>query len=103
MHHPLSDKEGSVKRWFIFLDVFPVVLLIFCPSLPPRNVQAKSGVIEIGKFSAEPVETILPRGWTPLTIKKIERHTSYTLVKDGDTDAVKASANASASGLIRKI
>jgi hypothetical protein len=98
MHPPLSDEEGFVKRCSTFLGVLPLLFLIFCLS---RNAKAQPGVIEIGKFSAGPTENILPKDWKPLTFKKIERHTSYTLVKDGETTVVRASANASASGLIR--
>jgi hypothetical protein len=59
--------------------------------------------IEVGKFSAEAVGSTLPAGWKPLTFKKIERHTAYTLVKDGNTVVVKAVAESSASGLVREI
>jgi hypothetical protein len=60
-------------------------------------------VIDVGKFSAESVGNGLPAGWKPLTFKKIERHTVYSLLKDGDTVVVKAVSDASASGLIREI
>ncbi|MCJ7784560.1 MAG: DUF3047 domain-containing protein, partial [Desulfobacterales bacterium] len=45
----------------------------------------------------------LPPGWKPFTFKKIERHTTYSLVKDNDTVVIKATAEASASGLTREI
>jgi hypothetical protein len=60
-------------------------------------------VIEVGRFSAEAIKNTLPTGWKPLTFKKIERHTVYSLVKDGDTAVVKAVAESSASGLVREI
>ena len=60
-------------------------------------------VIEVGMFSRDQEGQGPPTGWKPLTFKKIERHTVYTLVKDGETVVVKAVANASASGLIREI
>ena len=44
-----------------------------------------------------------PEGWQPLTFEKIERHTVYTLVEDEGAVVVKAVAEASASGLIRKL
>jgi len=59
--------------------------------------------IDVGRFSTEKSAAPLPDGWKPLTFKKIERHTDYTLVKDGDTPVIKAVSNASASGLIREI
>ncbi len=60
-------------------------------------------VLEVGKFSTEVPGGTLPSGWKPLTFKKIEKHTSYTLVKEGDAVVVKADARASASGLTREI
>jgi hypothetical protein len=60
-------------------------------------------IIEVGKFSAANVEDTLSPGWKPLTFKKIEKHTTYTLVKDDDTVVIKAVAEASASGLTREI
>jgi hypothetical protein len=60
-------------------------------------------VIEVGKFSAATVGDKLPSGWKPLSFKKIEKQTSYTLVKDEGKVVVKAVARASASGLIREI
>ncbi len=62
-----------------------------------------SDVIEVGRFSAATVGQALPEGWKPLTFKKIEKHTTYTLVKDDNTVVVKAVAEASASGLTREI
>jgi hypothetical protein len=62
-----------------------------------------SDVNEVGKFSAATVGQGLPDGWKPLVFKKIEKHTTYTLVKDDDTVVVKAVAEASASGLTREI
>ncbi len=103
MHPPLSDEEVSVKARSILPGVLPALFLSFCLSLLLWNVQAQPGVIDIGKFSAESTENVLPKDWKPLTFKSIERHTSYTLVRDDETTVVKASANASASGLIREI
>jgi len=60
-------------------------------------------IIEVGKFSAATAGDTLPPDWKPLTFKKIEKHTTYTLVKDSDTVAIKAVAEASASGLTREI
>jgi hypothetical protein len=60
-------------------------------------------IIEVGKFSSEPPGNLLPADWKPLIFKKIERHTTYTLDKDGDTVIIKAVAEASASGLTREM
>jgi hypothetical protein len=59
--------------------------------------------IEVGKFSAATLGQSLPDDWKPLTFKKIEKHTTYTLVKDDHTVVIRAVAEASASGLTREI
>ena len=59
--------------------------------------------VEAGKFSSAEPGVSPPPGWKPLTFKNIEKHTVYSLVKDGDTVVVKAESRASASGLIREI
>lgn len=65
---------------------------------------ASDGVLEIGKFSSlAPEGDTLPAGWKPLTFKKIERHTVYRLVRDGDVVAIKAVSEAASSGLIQEI
>jgi len=63
----------------------------------------QEAILEVGRFSAEPLENSLPTGWKRLTFKKIDRHTTYALIKDGDTVVVKAVAESSASGLVREI
>jgi len=60
-------------------------------------------VLEEGSFSAEKAVSPLPAKWEPLHFKDINRHTDYRLVDEGGQVVVKAVADASASGLIRKI
>ncbi len=82
--------------------IIPVLLTYFLTS--PLTIHAQSqAIIEVGKFSAATVGDTLPADWKPLTFRKIERHTTYKLVKDNDTVVVKAVAEASASGLTREI
>lgn len=70
----------------------------------PWAIHAQSGaILEVGKFSAAAEGSGLPDGWKPLTFKKIEKHTTYQLVKDGGVTVVKAVSEASASGLTREI
>lgn len=74
--------------------------LLFAPSVS----MADSGtVLDVGKFSANLSGSALPDGWKPLTFKKIPKLTSYELVKDGGAVVVKATSEASASGLIKEI
>lgn len=78
-------------------------LMIFLLIFPAGLGSQSSQVIEVGRFSAEKTGDALPSGWRPLTFKKIEKHTVYQLVKDGDTTVVKAVSLASASGITREV
>jgi hypothetical protein len=80
--------------------ILGMMISFFCLPCP---VAAQGTSIEVGKFSAETVGKELPEGWKPQTFKGIDRLTTYTLVKDGETTVVKAVANRSASLLIREI
>jgi hypothetical protein len=100
------------KRRALLRRIFPIIctgaaatltLVIACFCLFQIATGQLPGVIEVGKFSAAPRGDAPPPGWKPLTFKKIERHTSYSVVKDDDISVVKAMANASASGLTREI
>ena len=61
------------------------------------------GQIEVGKFSAARAGAALPEDWKPLTFPKVEKHTVYDLVKDGESVVVRARSEAAASGLAREI
>ncbi len=97
----------SKKNWthlkkdlFSFIHAFPIVLLFMFPlSVFPQP----QNFIEVGRFSGEKIENQIPSDWKPLTFKKIERHTVYSLVRDGETVVVKAVSKSSASGLVREI
>lgn len=60
-------------------------------------------VLEVGKFSAAAAGGALPDGWKPLTFPKVPKHTAYEVVKDGDAVVVKATSEASASGLTKAV
>jgi len=74
--------------------------LLFATSV---SMADSSTVLDVGKFSANLSGSALPEGWKPLTFKKIPKLTSYELVKDGGSVVVKATSEASASGLIKEI
>ena len=61
------------------------------------------GQLEVGKFSAAREGAALPEGWRPLTFPKVERHTTYELVREGGAVVVRSRSEAAASGLAREI
>ena len=72
--------------------------------IAPAWLWAQSGpALEVGKFSASEPGGRLPDGWKPLTFKKIPKLTTYELVKDGGQVVVKATSDASASGLTKEV
>ena len=80
------------------------VLLAMCLLMVPAFLWAESGaVLEVGKFSTSQVGQVMPDGWKPLTFKKIPKHTSYEVVKEGGVTIVKAVSEASASGLTKPV
>ena len=80
------------------------VLLATWLLIAPACLWAQSeSVLEVGKFSTSQVGQAMPDGWEPLTFKKISKHTSYEVVKDGGVTIVKAVSEASASGLIKSV
>ena len=58
--------------------------------------------LPIGHFSQATVEQSTPEGWEPMHFDKIKAHTQYRLIKEGGEIVVKATSNASSSGLIRR-
>lgn len=79
-----------------------VLVLLVLAGVAVSHADSPS-VLEVGKFSAAAEGAALPDGWKPLIFRKIEKHTVYTVVKDVDTVAVKATSEASSSGLTREI
>ncbi|MCX5721340.1 MAG: DUF3047 domain-containing protein [Nitrospirae bacterium] len=83
---------------------WPFVLVVMGLLIAPVAARAESpSVIEVGKFSSGTVGQALPEGWKPLTFKKIPKQTRYELVKDGEIVVVKATSDASASGLTKEV
>jgi hypothetical protein len=70
---------------------------------PPVVWSQSNDVIVVGAFSSAPEGKAPPPGWKPLTFKKIPKTTEYTVVRDGDTVAVRAESRGSASGLTREV
>ena len=59
--------------------------------------------MEVGKFSASRPGSAQTDGWKPLMFKKIPKPTAYQLVSDGSAVVVKATSEAAASGLTKKV
>lgn len=69
----------------------------------PMALAESPPAMDVGAFSTENSDNALPRHWEPLYFKDIERHTDYRLVNIDGRMVMEAKADASASGLIRKI
>ncbi len=83
------------------VGLFGVIVMVFAGSLP---AWAQTGAaVEVGTFSRATVGQSVPDGWKPLTFKKIPKQTTYEVVQDGDGPVIKASSDASASGLIKEV
>ncbi len=80
----------------------PAVLLCALFLCLPFSAVYSQDHIEAGNFSKQAAGG-LPPDWKPLTFRNIDKHTVYTLVKDGNTTVLKADSNAAASGLTRDL
>ena len=68
------------------------------------TLQAESpDTIQVGAFSRAQAGGPFPDSWKPLTFHKIDRHTEYSLVEDGETVVLKAVSRGSSSGLTREV
>jgi hypothetical protein len=80
---------------------------VFCTGLIASGVGfvwAEGAVIlDVSPFSANQAGSGLPEGWKPLTFKKIPKLTQYELISDDGIVVVKASSDASASGLTKAV
>lgn len=91
--------QGWVGR-----GLWAFVLITMGLLIAPVGVGAESpSVVEVGTFSRGAVGPALPDGWKPLTFKKISKQTRYELVQDGEKVVVKATSDASASGLTKEV
>lgn len=87
-----------------WIDSSSLALLFICLMTGSGLMYAGSpGHIEVGIFSSSKTSESLPDGWQPLTFRRINRHTDYSLVDEGGTVVVKAVSDQSASGLMRAI
>lgn len=83
---------------WIFLVIAAGVL-----SISPVLAADPPTVLSIATFSSSQPNPALPEGWKPLTFKKVPKPTRYELVRDTGVVVVKATSEASASGLIKEV
>jgi len=96
--HRMNRYDRKTDRWYFALLVFLLFILKTAP------FQADSDhLLKVGDFSKADSGSALPPGWKPLTFKKIQKHTTYSLVAEDGIVVVKAESTSSASGLIRKM
>jgi hypothetical protein len=79
---------------------FAVLFLVVCFS--DGVAQAQDSIV-IDDFEGAAKNDGLPAGWSPLTFRKIPRHSRYTLVREEGNAVVKAEADRSASGIYKKV
>jgi hypothetical protein len=94
----LMIRSGTIGKAAALIVVSIMVLMTH-----PVVLAESRSVIEVGPFSAEMAVNPLPAHWEPFTFKNIEHHTHYRLIEEDEQVVMKAVAEASASGLIRKI
>jgi hypothetical protein len=71
--------------------------------MAPVSAADSPMVLNVGAFSANHPSLALPEGWKPLTFKKIPKTTQYQLVTDNGVVVIKATSEASASGLTKEV
>lgn len=92
-------QNSHLRHSAVLLSIFLLNAFLSSKSV----AESSTPLLVVGPFSTAQVGGTLPDGWEPLTFDKIPEHTQYSLIKDGNTVAVKAVSNHSSSGLTRKI
>jgi hypothetical protein len=92
-------KPGMIEPAPIVLASAMVLIVHVCGLALAQN----TSTLEVGTFSTVSLGSALPEGWKPLTFKNIPKHTLYEVVKDGERRVIKASSEASASGLTKEV
>ena len=60
-------------------------------------------VFVIDRFSGQSEDDGLPKGWNPLTFKRIKRETKYSVEHEDGNYFVKAESKRSASGIYKDV
>ncbi len=84
-----------------YVVFFGGVSMVLAASLPTG---AQTGaVVEVAKFSRATVGQSVPDGWKPLIFKKVPAQTKYEIINDSGITVIRASSEASASGLTKEV
>jgi hypothetical protein len=86
------------SQWVVQVG-FAAMMLAWSALVPAHG----ETTLAVGRFSAASPGPAAPPGWTPLTFKKVPRHTQYTVVKDAGQTVIQAVSDASASGLTKEV
>ena len=91
------------SRSSVIVGLASVLLVGMIVGDPNQLHAASPTTVEVGPFSTADPTGPWPDGWKPLTFPKIPKHTTYSLVHDGDRVAVKAASQASSSGYTKEL
>lgn len=84
-----------------YVVFFGGVAMVLVASLPTA---AQAGAaVEVATFSRATVGQSVPDGWKPLIFKKVPAQTKYEIINDSGVTVIKASSEASASGLTKEV
>ena len=92
----------QAPRLAIF-SLFALALILPGATHPPVVCAESADQLVAGNFSLATPGGPFPQGWKPLIFEKIQEHTEYDLVQDGQQVVVKAVSRQSSSGLTREI
>jgi hypothetical protein len=86
-----------------FFPLFTLAIFIQGLTHSAASIAESQDQLHVGNFSLATPGGTLPHGWKPLIFEKINEHTQYELVQDGQHVVVKAVSHQSSSGLTREM
>jgi hypothetical protein len=101
--HTLSARRGREAPRASRRRIAPFRLVIAMGLLGAGLAYGAAQVLPVAAFSVNAPGAPLPPEWMPYGFEKITNRTSYALVRDGPRTVLRAEANSSASGLVRKL
>jgi hypothetical protein len=86
-----------------FFQFLTLALITLCLTQSIPASAENPDQLVVGNFSLATPGGPFPEGWEPLLFEKIQKHTQYDLVKDGEQVVVKAVSRQSSSGLTKEL